>query len=220
MTVVIDGKTYPIGRDSINPLDIPVDGTDYAMGYINGSISAWPAGGWNRFPAARHVAIDVLGDRPDADALDVEHGDVEPGSATMVNWVLNKLKRGERPVLYMNRSALTPSFNALNGHGLWVAHQFWLWIATLDGTQRVGDMTGVVAVQDKGTVQTGGHYDESIIWDPTWKEPVAPPPAPVPAPVPVPPAVRAGVVVAVSDAGSLVSHAVTSKDGGKTWVDV
>jgi hypothetical protein len=35
----------------------------------------------------------------------------------------------------------------------------------------VADMTGVTFVQDRGADLTGGHFDESIVYDPHWKTP-------------------------------------------------
>lgn len=160
-------------RDSTNPNDIPVAGTQLAAGYVNGAISQWPANGWDRFSGASKVTIDVLGTRPDADCLDIEPGDAS--NATAVNWVRAKKERGEMPVLYSNRSNLTPLFNALLAAGFQVVRDFKIWIATLDGTKSVPDMTGVVAVQYAGEAQTGGHYDESIVYDDSWKTIVAPP---------------------------------------------
>ena len=42
-------------------------------------------------------------------------------------------------------------------------------------------MTGVTAVQYAGEAQTGGHYDESVVYDAAWLAPAKPVPAPVPA---------------------------------------
>jgi hypothetical protein len=159
----------PIGRDSVNPLAIPVDGTDYAMGYVNGRISTWPASGWARFPNARLVRIDTQGSDPSADVLDVEQYDATILDA--VTWVRQKLAlNGDYlPVLYANRSTLTPLFNVLNANGYYVAKHFRLGIATLDGTKTVPDMTGVTYVQYAGAAATGANYDQSLIYDPSWK---------------------------------------------------
>jgi hypothetical protein len=146
----------------------------------------------------------------DADELDVEVGDPTdtPGFPVTVNWV-KKHTGGFLPILYANQSTLTPMFNALNKAGLFVGRHFLLHIATLDGkTKTVKDMTGVVAVQWKGPGQTGGHYDESIVYDDAWKrvEPVKPP---------VPPVVtkESGLLVF----GNFTNRIVSSSDGGKTW---
>src|SRR5207248_2474295 len=63
---------------------------------------------------------------------------------------------------------LTPVFNALNAAGMHVMRDFRLWPATLDGTRKLADMTGVTAVQARGEAQTGGHYDESDVYDDAW----------------------------------------------------
>lgn len=165
-------------RDSTNPGDIPVAGTQLAAGYVNGAISQWPSNGWDRFPGAAKVTIDVNGSMPQADCLDIENGDAS--IATAVQWVRDKRLSyiGYPPVLYCNRSTLTPLFNALNAAGFHVVHDFRLWIATLDGvTKTVPDMTGVTAVQWAGADHTGGHYDESIVYDDSWKAALVPPPS-------------------------------------------
>lgn len=194
-----------IGRDSIKPTDIPVAGTQLAMGYVNGPISQWPTDAWSRFPDAVKVTIDVVGDRPDADCLDIESGDATIGTA--VTWVRDKLARKESypPVLYCNRASLTLLFNALAAAGFHVEHDFRLWIATLDGSKTVTDMTGVTAVQYAGQSLTGGHYDESIVYDDAWKSA----PGPVPAPAPI-----SGILVKLPNG---LTSAVRSLDNGKTW---
>src|ERR1043165_8928837 len=91
-----------------------------------------------------------------------------------------------------------------------IGRAFRPWVATLDGTKKIADMTGVTAVQYAGETQTGGHYDESIVYDPAWKAPAPPPPPPPGPPV-------HGYVVTSGAAGGLTGHAVTSTDSGKTW---
>jgi hypothetical protein len=158
-----------IMRDSTTPRDIPIDGTDLAAGYINGQFK-WSPEGFARFPEAKHVHIDVDGTNPEgAGVVDCETGDVTvPGA---VEWVKARKAAhpGEYPpIIYCNRSTLTPLFNAMNAAGLHIVKDFRLWIATLDGTKTVPDMTGVTAVQYAGESMTGGHYDESIVHDPHW----------------------------------------------------
>ncbi len=173
-----------IGRDSTVARDIPLKGLAVAMGYANGAYQ-WSKADAARFTSAGiHVAsIDVLGTEPGADILDVEPFDVWPPDRA-VKWIQDRRKLPTPPaypgILYANRSTLTPLFNALNGAGLRIVRDFRLGIATLDGTKTVPDMTGVTFVQYAGTAQTGGHYDESIIYDDAWKAPVKPPPAPAP----------------------------------------
>lgn len=165
-----------IGRDSTTAADIPVSGTDVAMGYANGRY-AWSQADWIRFGHIVHVSIDVNGSSPSADVLDVETGDATVSQAP--SWARLHNAHSEFPaVIYCSRSVLTPLFNAMAANGLQIGRDFKIWIATLDGTRAVPDMTGVVAVQYAGESQTGGHYDESIIYDDTWKATVPIPPQP------------------------------------------
>lgn len=207
-----------IMRDSTIPTDIPLEGCDIAAGYVNGSQSQWPANGWARFNGLSTVSIDVLGDEIGADVLDVERGnptDANNGRdfSVTVNWVRKRYAAmpGVYPgVLYANRSTLTPMFNALYAAGFHVVTHFRLWIATLDGTKTVEDMTGVTGVQYAGEEQTGGHYDQSIVYDDNWKRK----PVPVIPPKPVP--VEYGLLV-TGDVAGVVSRKVVSTDGGVNW---
>jgi hypothetical protein len=201
-----------LGRDSTTLADIPVAGTQLVMVYANGLYRVLLQDVVARFGPQVPVAwIDVNGSDVYADVLDVETGDATPAGAVV--WVKAKLltKPVYPPIVYCNRATLTPLFNAMGAAGLHVGTHFRLWIATLDGTRTVPDMTGVTAVQYAGEAQTGHHYDESIVYDAAWKAP-APAPAPKPAPVPVP--VLDGVLVQLPAGASRV---VLSHDGGKTW---
>ncbi len=176
-----------IGRDSTTPGDIPLAGLAVVMGYANGKYGPGgvPPDAWTPAAVARFAKagipvawIDVNGSAVGADILDVEPFDATTSQA--VTWA--KAKRAAHPaaypgIIYCNRSTLTPLFNTMNAAGLQVVRDFRLWIATLDGTKTVADMTGVTAVQYAGTKLTGGHYDESVIYDDAWKAPAKPPPA-------------------------------------------
>jgi hypothetical protein len=170
-------------RDSTTAGDIPVQGTELVAGYINGDF-AWTQEHFNRFPGVPHVLIDIHGDNAHAGVVDVEPRCVEVAAAP--GWVKARhrlLPDAYPPVIYANRSTLTPLFNALEAEGLRVVRDFRLWIATLDGTRRVDDMTGVTAVQYKrarnrdkfghwteepGPAVTEGHFDESLVYDDEW----------------------------------------------------
>jgi hypothetical protein len=198
-------------RDSTTAADIPVHGTELVAGYGNGAY-AWTAADWARFPDARHVAIDVNGSDPGGcGVLDVETGDATVAEA--VTWVHRRTAAAPGsyvPVIYCNRSTLTPLFNAMNAAGLKIVTHFRLWVATLDGIEILADMTGVTAVQARGANLTGGHYDESIVYDDAWHPgPAAPPPPP-------PPAELDGQVVWWSG-GALHNRGVISADAGRTW---
>ena len=170
-------------RDSTTAADIPINGTQLVAGYINGKY-AWPDEGYGRFPGIPHVFIDISGDHPHAGVLDVEPGCAPIEAAPP--WVRARrrlLPDAYPPILYANRTTLTPLFNALEADGLHVVRDFRLWIATLDGTRKVADMTGVTAVQYKrgrnrdeqghwteepGPAVAEGHFDESIVYDDEW----------------------------------------------------
>lgn len=171
--------TTRIMRDSTAIADIPVEGTQIVLAYLNGQWPASPAAVAARFPGIPVAWVDVTGGDPHADVADVENGDLTPQGAAA--WVKARLalKPAYPPIVYVNRENITPVFNAMAASGLVIARDFRTIIATLDGTQRVADMTGVVAIQDRGQALTGGHWDESIVYDDTWKAPAA---APVPAP--------------------------------------
>ena len=156
-------------RDSTTLADDPISGTDIVAAYANGLYKTTSAAVAGRFEGLPEVWIDVNGTDVYADVLDVETGDATLAGA--VAWVKAKLatKPVYPPVVYCDRSTLTPLFNAMSAGGLHVGTHFRLWIATLDGTKTVPDMTGVTAVQYAGQPQTGHHYDESIVYDNAWK---------------------------------------------------
>lgn len=183
-------------RDGVTLSSIPIKGTQIIATYINGRYSHTPAQVKARFGNLPIAWIDVNGSNTGADILDVEVGDATPHGAMI--WTKAKLARhpGYPPIIYCNRSTLTPVFNAMASANLKVGRDFRLWIATLDGrTKTVRDMTGVVAVQ---WLNKPG-YDESVVYDDGWHpggvsvsasntHAVTPPRAPAPAPVPVAPA--------------------------------
>lgn len=131
-------------------------------GYINGR---WPTAS----QCGTEVSIDVNGSAPQADVLDIETGDATPDAAPA--WVRAHNARGGFPaVLYCNRSMIHAVANACDAAGLQVGRDFRWWIATLDGTETVPDMTGVVAVQVWGANYFGGlNIDLSIVYDDSWK---------------------------------------------------
>jgi len=157
-------------RDSTNLQNIPIHGTELVAGYVNGNWVATKED-FARFPGIPHVHIDVMGTDPEgAGILDFE--DHNPSTAKdCAIWAKRRKTAlpGHYPaVIYCDRSHLTPLFNAMNAAGWQIVRDFRLWIATLDGTKRVADMTGVTAVQFAGESMTGGHFDESIVYDDDW----------------------------------------------------
>jgi hypothetical protein len=158
-------------RDSTVAGNIPAKGTDLGAGYVNGRF-AWSAADFSRFPI--HATIDVLGIAPHADVLDVEIGDATVPTAVVWAHAHNNLKPEYPAIIYCNRSTLTPLFNAMLASGFRIGRDFRLWVATLDGTKKLPDMTGVTAVQYAGQAQTHAHYDESIVYDNNWHAPALP----------------------------------------------
>lgn len=155
-------------------------------GYANGHY-AWTADDWARFPAHSRVTIDVNGSDPSADVLDVEPGDATPNDSAA--WVRNKLlqKPTYPPILYVNRSNITAVFNAQLAAGHKVVRDFRLWVATLDGSMSISDMTGVTAIQYASSSMTHTNVDLSIVFDGAFKQaPVVTPPPPPPVHLPVP----------------------------------
>src|SRR5215472_2486636 len=177
-------------RDSTTPTDIPLPGLQLVAGYVNGRF-AWGPMDWGRFPAeVARVHIDVDGTAyKTAGVLDVETGDATPPEAAV--WVTARKRLGARATgytIYCNRSTINPVHAAMTAAGLAIGRDYTLWVATLDGTEILPTMTGVVAVQARGEAQTGGHYDESIVYDDLWH--------PAPVPVPGPPWQRTALMAA------------------------
>lgn len=186
--------------DSVDPSKLP-NSPQMVAGYANGRVSQWPQSAWVAFRGIPHATIDVLGTDHVADVLDVETGDASVSTA--VEWVRTKWQGPiiYPPVIYCNRSTLTPLFNAMNAAGFEVVRHFRLWVGTLDGTRALADMTGVTAVQ----YEDAGEYDVSIVYDDAWMPGIQGHSQPV--------SVTRGIVVD----HDLVTHAVQSTDGGRTW---
>jgi hypothetical protein len=145
-------------RDSTNPFDIPLDGLTAVAGYGDGSFT-WTPAGWARFQPPIVPLSIVVSAANRGDVLDVENGDATP--ADCPGWADHFDRPGRRaPTIYCNRSTIDFVRQAMG------PRRFDWWAATLDGTTAGTD--GAVAVQWKGEAQTGGHYDESIILDPSW----------------------------------------------------
>ena len=171
-----------IMRDSTTPTDIPIRGTDIAAGYVSGKYR-WSAEGYARFRRIEQVRIDCRGTKPaKADVLDVEPRCADVSRAA--SWVKERnaaFPGAYPPIIYCNQDTLTRVLPAMRAAGLRRVKDYRLWIATLDGTKRIPDMTGVIAVQYKRAPElvkgkleapspsiNPGHYDESIVFDDSW----------------------------------------------------
>lgn len=107
--------------DSVNVDAIPAD-AQVVAGYVNGQ---WPTffGLAAKFPSASLVSIDVNGQRPGADVLDIEPGNVGPEAAPA--WVAKHVGP-KLPVLYCSVSAAHAVMVAMTSssllYKLWTAH--------------------------------------------------------------------------------------------------
>ena len=169
--------------DSTTLTDIPAS-VDIVGTYVNGTYAVAPADLEHHFPHSHygHVFIDVLGTRPDAQARDWETGDK---SGSLEQWVIlhNKHSGSKDAVVYCNGSTI-PEVRYLTGSQI-LNQDYFLWIATLDGTMQEG--FGIIACQRDGQNQTGGHWDRSLVfdnsfWKPTGKPVLVPPPISPPGP--------------------------------------
>lgn len=127
-----------------------------------------------------HCWIDVNGSHPEADVRDWETGDK---GGNLENWVIahNRLKGKKNAVVYCNKSTI-PEVRQLTGSQK-LGVNYYLFIATLDGTEYRAP--GVIACQNKGAKQTGGHYDSSKVYDDRfWQKTGSPAPRPTPSPRP------------------------------------
>jgi len=150
--------------DSVNPFAIPATAAVVA-GYVNGPRSQWPASGWDRFPGAVKIRIDVNGTDPfGSDVIDVENGDATP--ATAAQWVRARQDRGWWSAAYCSLANLPALRQALAGlHCVF-------WVAEWTGTPHMVSEPGVVATQYRN--EPG--FDLSLVAD-DW----FPSPAPAPA---------------------------------------
>lgn len=153
-----------IARDSITAADIPLNGLSAALGYGDGP-HVWSSADWKRFDdAGIPVLVIVIDPAHSGDILDVETFDARPDQVP--GWVRRFNRAGRRkPTVYCNRSTWPQVKAALIAAGLSISAVDWM-AATLDGSLTGTDEA--VAVQWKGAALTGGHYDETIVKDPSW----------------------------------------------------
>jgi hypothetical protein len=174
--------------DSTNLAHIPLT-VQIAAYYDDGSLGvATPAQVEQRFPHAKYgwCVIDVNGSTPAADVRDWETGDK---AGSLEQWVIdhNAAAGKKNAVVYCNRSTI-PEVRQLTGSQI-LGTDYWLWVATLDGTVfGPGQYPHVIANQVKGAQLTGGDWDMSVVYDDTFFLPLAKPkPAPKPPKAQVPP---------------------------------
>ena len=165
--------------DSTNLAAIPLT-VNIAAAYANGHLGVVTQQQMDaRFPPDRygHVSIDVTGAAPWASVRDWETGDK---GGSLEQWVKDHNAHAGRKdaVVYCNVSTI-PEVRRLTGSQV-LGVDYWLWIATLDGTLfGPAQYPHVIANQIKGAQLTGGDYDESLVFDASVWQPVAPPKPPV-----------------------------------------
>jgi hypothetical protein len=160
--------------------DVPQN-MDIVAVYTDGSFGV-PGSGQleKRYPHNKfgHCWIDVNGSHPEADVRDWETGDK---AGSLEKWVAdhNRIHGKKNAVVYCNVSTI-PEVRKLTGAKV-LGKDYFLFVATLDGTEHRG--LGVIACQNKGAMQTGGHYDSSKVYvDSFWKKTGTPSPHPQPLP--------------------------------------
>jgi hypothetical protein len=164
--------------DSAQYLNIPLN-IEVAATYVNGSGAVSEAKVQQRFPRAKYgwARIDVLGSDPAAGVRDWETGDK---GGSLEQWVIdhNHASGKRDAVVYCNRSTI-PEVRQLTGTQV-LGTDYFLWVATLDGTvYGPAQYPHVIACQVKGAQLTGGDWDMSIVFDGSFWLPVAPPVPPV-----------------------------------------
>lgn len=164
--------------------DVPRRDMDIIAVYVDGMYGVPGNGEFEKhYPHDQfgHCWIDVNGSHPEADVRDWETGDK---AGSLEKWVAdhNKIHGKNNAVIYCNVSTI-PEVRRLTGGQILGTHYF-LFIATLDGSKYRA--RGVIACQNKGAMQTGGHYDSSEVYDDRfWRktgtdQPKPKPPAPRP----------------------------------------
>lgn len=182
--------------------NIPTD-VDIATSYGNGRYEVNYDEMIARFPTPRYARalVDVnAGDPLGCSILDVELYDAVPTQAP--GWIRDHhAARTDTdvamPVIYVNRSNRGQVESACTAAGLVLAKDYWLWVATGDGTIVGGpDDPGVVACQQFWYAT----WDKSVVFNDLWhpNDVIKPPP----------PATK-GVVVT----SGLQAYAVSSTDG-------
>ena len=166
-------------RDAIFAANVPITGTQIAAGYLNGLFDDW-ADLFPLFPSIPKVAIDVNGSAPGAQVRDWEDGDK---GGSLENWVIehNQLSGASDAVIYSNRQTIA-EVRRLTGSQV-LGKDYYLWVATLDGTIFGPDqLAGVIACQ---FTDVNDVYDESKVW-PTaavwWSDGIINDPHPAPLP--------------------------------------
>ena len=168
------------GYDAVNPAHIPAAANSpsaVVFGYVNGTVSEWPAAAWSRWPHARKLRIDALGTVPHgSDILDVTDG---VGNGKAKTWAAARSAMGWTSCLYAQSSDLA----ALRAEVAGIPHvSYWLANWSLHEAEAAALVHGdVVAVQWASPSSNGlAGYDVSVVSEAWFPAAVAKPaPAPV-----------------------------------------
>jgi hypothetical protein len=194
--------------DSIVLANIPTN-VDIAISYGNGDYQVNYDQFIAKFPTPKYARalIDVNATDPlGCSILDVENGDAVPDDAP--KWIVDHHAAHTdtdvaMPVIYVNRDNKQAVIDACTAAKLVLAKDYWLWVATGDGTIVTGP--GIVACQSEWYTT----WDKSVVFDDSWH----PNGTAVVKKPPPPPAELYGVLIR----SNLDCYDVFSKDGGKTW---
>lgn len=164
-----------MGDSAAGPAAIPLT-VNIAAYYVDGHLGVeTPANLETKFPHAKYgwCSIDVTGAGFGASVRDWENGDK---GGSLEQWVKDhNLHTGKKDaVVYCNVSTI-PEVRQLTGTQI-LGTDYFLWIATLDGTLfGPQQYPHVIANQVRGAKLTGGDYDLSLVFDASFWQPVAPP---------------------------------------------
>ena len=148
-----------IGADAVTLARIPL-AVDIAWYYTTGHLGvSTQAQMQAAHPGKVVLGIDATGADPSAAVRDWETGDK---GGSLEQWVIdhNKASGRKDACVYCNRATI-PEVRQLTGSQV-LGVDYWLWVATLDGTMHTG--LGVAACQ----VATIGGYDLDVVWDDDW----------------------------------------------------
>lgn len=134
-------------------------GMDAYAGYVNGE---WPTFGAlpGRFPRAHLLSIDVTGARPDANCLDIEHGDASIADVPL--WLDQACLRQYRPTLYVSVGRAQQVIDAAG------PRRFQVWTAHYTGIAHIcGPQCGFGLSTTVSGTQWIDHrdWDESLLVD-------------------------------------------------------
>ena len=170
--------------DAVNPGNIPA-GARAVAGYLDGSVSAWPAAAWNKYQGTPHLVISVLADAR-ANTMDVEVGNAPAAAAASAAKRHQDL--GTWTVVYCNRSTMGTVAAACQAAGTplrdgthWPEAGTYLWVSDPTGVPHLlvpGAPVQPIAVQDRWE----GTYDMSSCMGtfPQLPAPAQAPPTPIP----------------------------------------